>query len=166
MVKAVYAGTFDPPTLGHLDVIRRGTELFDSLDVVIAVNQEKSPMLSLDVRKNLLSGEMERLKLGRATVSSWDGLIVDYCRHVGATVLLRGVRSAQDYAAEFEMASLNKQLYANADTVILLADIKYFLVSSSVVKEIIKLDGDVSRMVSPAVEAALKHVAALDKVDL
>lgn len=156
MVKAVFPGSFDPPTYGHLNIIERGAALFDSLDIVIAVNPDKKSMLDPLEKKRLLEGELSRLGLSHIDVFTYDGLIVDYCRKVGARVLLRGVRSSADFAYELELSILNKLLNEGIETILLPTEPKFLVLRSSSIKELLELDGDISAMVPPAVERSLK----------
>ena len=158
IVKAVFPGTFDPPTYGHLNIIERSAALFDSLDVVIAVNRRKTPILSAEMRRRLLSEELASMGLHQAAVKTWRGLIVEYCRSAGAQVLLRGVRSSADFDYEFELSILNKQLDDGIETVMLPTEPKFFVLRSSTIKELLQLGGDISSMVPPNVEQALKSV--------
>jgi len=155
MIKAVFPGSFDPPTHGHLDIIRRSARIFDSLDVVIAVNHHKAPLLSTDERKRLLLGEIAAMSLKNVAVAVYEGLVVEYCRSVKATVLLRGLRSSSDYNYEFELSIINKQLDEGIETVMIPAAAKYFILKSSTIKELLNLGGDISHMVPHAVEMAL-----------
>ncbi len=155
MVKAVFPGSFDPPTYGHLNIIRRGAALFDSLDIVIAINSRKNPLLKHKEIKLLLEEQIKAMDLGQVRVTTHEGLIVDYCRSVDAGVLLRGVRSPADFDYEFELSILNKQLNENIETILLPTEPKYFVLRSSTIKELLNLGGDISAMVPPAVEKAL-----------
>ena len=155
MVKAVFPGSFDPPTYGHLNIISRGAALFDSLDIVIAVNSRKTPLLTPEEIKLLLMEQIKGMDLGQVRVTTSEGLIVDYCRSVDAGVLLRGVRSSADFNYEFELSILNKQLNEEIETVLLPTEPKYFVLRSSTIKELLNLGGDISAMVPPAVEKAL-----------
>ncbi len=155
MVKAVFPGSFDPPTYGHLNIISRGAALFDSLDIVIAVNSRKTPLLTPEEIKLLLIEQINGMGLEQVRVTTYEGLIVDYCRSVDAGVLLRGVRSSADFNYEFELSILNKQLNEEIETVLLPTEPKYFVLRSSTIKELLNLGGDISAMVPPAVEKAL-----------
>lgn len=155
MVKAVFPGSFDPPTYGHLNIIERGAVLFDSLDIVVAVNSKKTPLLSPEEIKNLLEEQLRSMGLKQVRVTTYDGLVVDYCRSVGAAVLLRGVRSAADFDYEFELSILNKQLNESVETVLIPTEPKFFVLRSSTIKELLNLGGDISAMVPPEVEEAL-----------
>ena len=157
MIKAVFPGSFDPPTYGHLNIIERGASLFDSLDVVIAVNSGKTPLLEPEEKKRLLEGELSRMGLKKVKVTMYEGLVVDYCRNAGARVLLRGVRSSGDFDYELELSILNKQLGNGLETVMLPTEPKYFVLRSSTIKELLSLGGDISEMVPPDVEASLRR---------
>ena len=157
MVKAVFPGTFDPPTYGHLNIIQRGAALFDSLDVVIAVNREKKPILPAETRRDLLVEQLDSMGLQRAAVKTWQGLIVEYCRSAEAQVLLRGVRSSSDFDYELELSILNKKLDNGIETILLPTEPKYFVLRSSTIRELLRLGGDISSMVPPNVERALRY---------
>jgi len=156
MVNAVFPGSFDPPTFGHLNIIERGARLFDSLDVVIAVNRSKTPLLEPELKRSLLESEVAARGLDSVRVLIHDGLIVDYCRSVGARVLLRGVRTSADFDYELELSILNKQLGDGIETILLPTEPRYFVLRSSTIKELLTLDGDISAMVPAAVEEALR----------
>lgn len=158
MVKAVFPGTFDPPTNGHFDIIARGVRLFDSLDVVVAVNLEKTPLLSHDTRRDLLLEQVTLMGLKHVEVKTWGGLIVDYCSAIGAGVLLRGARSARDFDYEVELAALNKHQDGGIETVILPAESRFLILRSSTIRDLLKFGGDISGMVPPAVESALRSI--------
>ncbi len=163
MVKAVFPGSFDPPTYGHLNIIKRGAALFDSLDIIIAVNSQKTPLLSPGEIKDLFEEQLALMNLPQVRVTAFEGLVVDYCRSVDAGVLLRGVRSSADFDYEFELSILNKQLSEDIETVLLPTEPKYFVLRSSTIKELLKLGGDISAMVPPSVEKALiKHRGIVD----
>ena len=155
MVKAVFPGSFDPPTNGHLNIIERASTIFDSLDVVIAVNEMKSSFFSGEERLSL----MEELLAGydNVRVTSWNRLIVDYVAQSGTHVLLRGVRAMSDFGHEFELAMMNKSLNHNVQTILIPTDPKYFVLRSSVIKEIASFGGDISSMVPIQVEIAVKR---------
>jgi pantetheine-phosphate adenylyltransferase len=155
MVKAVFPGSFDPPTYGHLNIIRRGAALFDSLDIVIAINSRKKQLLPAEEIKLMMEEQIVAMNLGQVRVTTYEGLVVDYCRAVGAGVLLRGVRSSADFDYEFELSILNKQLNEAVETVLIPTEPKYFVLRSSTIKELLNLGGDISAMVPPEVEKAL-----------
>lgn len=154
MAIAVFPGTFDPPTYGHLNVIERARGLFDRLFVVVAVNSQKRTLFSVE----------ERLDLLRGLVSTWEnvevdktaGLVVQYAKEKGASVLLRGVRSVPDFSYEFDLSIMNKALDSSIETIFLPTDPKYFVLRSSAIKEMAAFSGDLSHMVPPSVEAAVR----------
>lgn len=155
MIKAVFAGTFDPPTLGHLNIIERSSRLFDELDVLISVNPDKHALFSDMERLNMLEELTKGFK--NVSVHIWNSLVVEYCRKVNATVLVRGVRNAMDFAHEFDLSLMNRQLGSDIETLLLPTEQKYFLVRSSTIKEAARFGGDISKMVPPMVEKALKE---------
>ncbi len=154
MVKAVFPGSFDPPTNGHLNLIRRGSFLFDSLDIVISVNYKKNYLLSPEERFQLIQ-DMVR-DIPNVTVTLWDKLVVDYAENNGISVILRGVRALDDFSYEFELSMLNKQLNPRVETIFLPTEQKYIVMRSSSIKEMVKLGAYVGNMVPPAVEKVLK----------
>lgn len=154
MVKAVFPGTFDPPTKGHINLIRRGAVLFDSLDVIIAVNSQKKPLLSPGERLDLISESIKDMP--GVSVHLWDRLIVDYAVSNDIKVILRGVRNSADFGYEFELAMMNKQLNAGVETIFLPTDPKYFVLRSSSIKELLMFDSDISQMVPSHVEKLLR----------
>lgn len=155
MVKAVFAGSFDPPTNGHLDIIKRASKLFDSIDIVISVNPEKKYMFSEQERLNMLKELTSKYK--NITVHAYEGLIVNYCKQVNASVLIRGVRSTNDFAYEFDLALMNQNLNPDIETVFFQSKEKYTIVKSSSIKQLAQFGGDISRMVPEIVEKALKE---------
>lgn len=154
MTCAVYPGSFDPPTFGHLNIIERASRLFDSVDVLVSVNPDKSCLFSDVERKAML----DELTSGFANVSVHvcSSLVADYCRKTGATVLIRGVRNAADFSHEFDLSLMNKHLNSQLETLLLPTEQKYFLIRSSSIKEAARFGGDVSTMVPHLVEEALK----------
>ncbi|WP_036319204.1 pantetheine-phosphate adenylyltransferase [Microbacterium indicum] len=153
---AVVPGSFDPPTRGHLDVIRRAGGLYDELHVLVVHNPDKHGMLPIEVRLRLLEESIAEERLpGRVVVGSWSsGLLVDYARDVGAGVLVKGIRSPQDVSYETPMAVVNNHL-TGVETVFLLADPANSVVSSSLVRQVAALGGDVSPYVPGPVSAYL-----------
>ncbi|HEQ72316.1 MAG TPA: pantetheine-phosphate adenylyltransferase [Spirochaetia bacterium] len=155
MKRVVLPGTFDPPTNGHINVISRAAEIFDQIEVVIAVNPEKkcifSPEERLAMMEELVSG------LPNVRLHLWEGLIVDFAEKIGARVILRGVRAVIDFNYEFELSIMNKALKSDIETILLPTDQKYFVIRSSAIKEVAGFHGDVSGMVPPVVEKALKE---------
>ena len=154
MVKAVFAGSFDPPTFGHLNIIERVQKLFPEIHVVIAVNNNKTYCFSgeerLEMIQKLVSG------WNNVSVHLWDSLIVDYAKKIKADVLIRGVRNDNDFLYEFDLAMMNKSLNPQIETLFLVPDPKFFVLRSSSIQELAAFGGDVSTMVPPIVEAMLK----------
>lgn len=155
MVKAVFPGSFDPPTNGHLNLIKRGAKLFDSIDVVISINYQKKYLLSPDERLILMQ-EMVK-DIPNVTVTLWDKLIVDYARTNNIRVIMRGVRAVDDFGYEFELAMLNKQLNPQVETIFLPTEQKYFVLRSSSIKELVSLGADVTGMIPKNVENLLRE---------
>ena len=151
---AVYAGTFDPVTLGHLDVVRRAAGLFDQLVVAVAVAHHKKTLFSLQARVEYTQTATK--SVANITVLPFDGLIMDFCVAQGACAVVRGIRNLTDFDYEAQMAAMNRKLQPQIETVFLLPDAPLQCISSTLVREISKLGGDVSQMVSPNVLAALK----------
>jgi pantetheine-phosphate adenylyltransferase len=150
---AVYPGTFDPITNGHVDILRRSLKIFDRVVVALAENVRKTPLFSLAERRTLivdaLGGEP------RLEVDAFQGLLADYCRKRGATVVIRGLRALADFEYEFQSAHMNRRLAPDVETMFLMTGEESFYVSSSLVKEVALMGGDVSRMVPPGVATAL-----------
>ena len=155
MTNAVFAGSFDPPTNGHLDIIERASKLCDKLDVVISVNPEKNYMFTDKERLEMMSLLVTKFK--NVTVHTYSGLIVNYAKSVNANVLIRGVRSTNDFAYEFDLALMNQNLNPDIETIFLQSKEKYTIVKSSSIKELAFFGGDISRMVPKIVEDALKE---------
>ena len=154
MVKAVFAGSFDPPTFGHLNIIERAQKLFSEIHVVIAVNNNKNYCFSDEERLNVIRTLVSRWN--NVSVHLWDSLIVDYAKKIQADVLIRGVRNDNDFLYEFDLAMMNKSLNPQIETLFLVPDPKFFVLRSSSIKELAAFGGDVSTMVPPIVEAMLK----------
>jgi len=148
-VKAIYPGTFDPPTNGHLDLIERGSKLFDHLTVAILVNPVKNPLFTVEERVEML--EEATGPLGNVSVATFDGLMVAFARKVGASAVLRGIRAISDYEHEFQMALMNRRLAPDVETVFLQPAGRYSFVSSRMVKEVFSFGGDISGLVPPNV---------------
>ncbi len=154
-VIAIYPGSFDPPTNGHLDLIERGSRLFDELIVAILRNPEKDPLFSLEERREML--EALTRKYDNVRVDIFGGLLVDYARRVHADSVLRGIRAISDYEYELQMALMNRKLEPTLETVFLTAAEAYSYVSSRMVKDIARLGGEVHGMVPPVVEKRLQQ---------
>ena len=153
MALAVYPGTFDPITNGHADILRRSLGIFDRVVVALAQNVRKAPLFSLTERKDMILEALGRDP--RIEVDAFEGLLVDYCRRRGATVVIRGLRALADFEYEFQQAHMNRHLAPELETMFLMTSEESFYVSSSLIKEVALMGGDVSRMVPPAVVAAL-----------
>lgn len=153
-VKAIYPGTFDPPTNGHVDLIQRGSKLFDHLTVAILVNPVKNPLFTVEERVEML--EEVTGPLGNVSVATFDGLMVEFARRVGATAVLRGIRAISDYEHEFQTALMNRRLAPEIETVFLQPAGRYSFVSSRMVKEVFSFGGDISGLVPPNVVKKLR----------
>lgn len=155
MVKAVFPGSFDPPTYGHVNLIERARTIFEEVLVVVAVNPGKSSVFSAE----------ERMDFMRDIIAPWpnvslhmyDSLIVNFAKQHNCKVLLRGVRSVQDFSYEFELSVMNKGLASDIETLFMPTDSKYFVLRSSAIKDLASFGGDVSSMVPPIVEKALRR---------
>jgi pantetheine-phosphate adenylyltransferase len=153
-VKALYPGTFDPPTNGHIDLIQRGSKIFDHLTVAILNNPVKDPLFTVEERAEMLresTGE-----LGNVSVATFEGLTVEYARQIGASVVLRGIRAISDYEYEFRMALMNRRLAPEIETVFLQPAGRYSFISSRMVKEVFSFGGDVIGLVPPNVFKRLR----------
>ncbi|MBX9690558.1 MAG: pantetheine-phosphate adenylyltransferase [Candidatus Obscuribacterales bacterium] len=155
MIRAAYPGSFDPITLGHLDIIRRASKLFDEVIMAVVANPGKSSMLPLDTRAELISKVVEDIP--GVKVDTFQGLTVDFAKNNKISVIIRGLRAISDYEAEVGMAQTNKQLLPELETIFLMTKPEYSFISSSTVKEIARLGGDVSQFVPPAVYTYLKN---------
>ena len=152
---AVYPGTFDPITNGHIDLVARAARVFSKVIVAIAESPHKQPLLSLDDRIMLSRNELSGLK--NVEVLGFSNLLVEFVQQVGAGVLVRGLRAVSDFEYEFQLASMNRHLAPNVETLFLTPDEEYSFISSSLVKEIARLDGDVSEFVSDEVRQAMRR---------
>ena len=152
-VSAMYPGTFDPITLGHEDLVRRASRLFDKVVVAIAANPSKEPMFTLEERVELVSSSLA--DIDNVEVSGYEGLTVDFARENGLGVILRGLRAVSDFEYEFQLANMNRHLDENVETAFLTPTETYNFISSSLVREICSLGGDISEFVSPIVFEAL-----------
>jgi pantetheine-phosphate adenylyltransferase len=152
MKRALVPGTFDPITLGHLDVILRASQLFDEVVVAVAVSEKKGPLFSLEERLELVKEAIEPLPNVRA--EAFSGLLVDYARSIDATIAVKGLRAITDFEYEFQMTALNYQLDPKLETIFIMSPPKYMYLSSSIVREIAAMDGPLSELVPPCVEKA------------
>jgi pantetheine-phosphate adenylyltransferase len=150
---AVYAGSFDPVTRGHEDLIRRSLSFVDKLVVAVAINSAKQPLFTVEERKKFLR---ESIGDKRVEVSEFDGLLVDFARTVGATLSIRGLRAVADFEYEYQMALMNRHLHNGLETVFMVPGIDLTYVSSSIVREVARYGGKTEGLVHPVVERALK----------
>ncbi|MDR1305952.1 MAG: pantetheine-phosphate adenylyltransferase [Treponema sp.] len=154
MIKAAFPGSFDPPTLGHVNIIQRSAAIFDELTVIIAENRLKKHLFSAEERLEMVSELVKPWK--NVLVGLWTGLIVDFLKERNIPVLIRGVRGEGDFSYEFELSMVNRALNPEIETVFLTTDPRYFVIRSSAIKELAFFGGDTSAMVPPLVEQALK----------
>ena len=158
-VRAIYPGTFDPPTNGHLDLVSRGAKIFDHLVVAVLRNSSKgAPLFTTGERVDMLT-EATRA-FGNVSVQTFDGLLVDFARQEGASAVLRGIRAISDYEYEFQMAMMNRKLDSALETVFMMPAEKYTYVSSRLIKGVYQLNGDVSELVPPLVLERLQEKRA------
>lgn len=150
---AVYPGTFDPITLGHMDIIRRGAKLTDRLVIGVTTNPSKSPLFTLEERLAMVRREVAGIGEGPIEVVAFDSLLMHFAEQQGASVILRGLRAVADFEYEFQMAGMNQQLNPAIETAFLMADVSLQPIASRLVKEIACYGGDISRFVTPAVRA-------------
>jgi len=153
----LYPGTFDPVTLGHLDIIKRAVKLVDHLVIGVATNTPKNPAFTLEERVAMVKSEAEKAAAGHATleVRAFDSLLVKFAAEVGASVIIRGLRAVSDFEYEFQMVAMNQRLNTEIETVFLMADPRHQAISSKLVKEIALLGGDIAPFTTPAVAQAL-----------
>jgi pantetheine-phosphate adenylyltransferase len=154
-VNAIYPGTFDPPTNGHLDLITRGSRIFSHLTVAILINPVKNPLFTVEERVEMLAEATA--PLNNVSVATFDGLMVDFARRQGAAAVLRGIRAISDYEHEFQMALMNRRLAPEIETVFLQPAGRYSFVSSRMVKEVFSFGGDITGLVPPNVLKRLRQ---------
>ena len=156
----LYPGTFDPITLGHVDIIERALPLVDRLVIGVAINRDKGPLFSLEERVAMVRAECDPIAArtgGEIVVHPFENLLIDCARDVGAQVIVRGLRAVADFEYEFQMVGMNRALDASIETVFMMADARRQAIASKLVKEIARLGGDVSKFVTPAVDVALRE---------
>ena len=150
---AVYPGSFDPITLGHIDIINRGLQIFDSVIVAVARNSAKNSLFTIEERVDLIRRVLA--DNGRAKVDTFDGLLVEYVRAQGATVIIRGLRAISDFEYEFQIAQMNRSISQQVETLFMMTSVPYGYLSSSIVKEVSSLNGPVDGLVPHLVKQAL-----------
>ncbi len=153
-VKALYPGTFDPPTNGHIDLIKRGAKIFDHLTVAVLNNPVKDPLFTVEERAEML--REVTAEIGNVSVARFDGLMVEFARQQGASAVLRGIRAISDYEHEFQMALMNRRLAPEVETVFLQPAGRYSFVSSRMVMEVFSFGGDITGLVPPNVLKRLR----------
>ena len=154
MKTALYPGTFDPVTLGHLDVFHRATQLFDKVVIAVARNEEKAPTFDASVRVELIRQNL--VGTPNADVQAFDGLLIDFAREVGAIALIRGLRAISDFEYELQMAQMNRNLDETVETIFLMPKEAYTFISSNLIKQVAQFGGDISKFVPENVFAALQ----------
>ena len=152
---AIYPGSFDPVTLGHVDIVERSLQLFDRVIVLIAESAQKKSLFSLSERKEMLQEVLKEHE--RVTVDSCSGLLVDYAAQKKASAIIRGLRAISDFEYEFQMAAMNKRLMPSIDTIFMMTSENYFFVSSHLTKEVSSLGGSLTDIVPPLIEKRLKE---------
>lgn len=154
----LYPGTFDPPTIGHIDIFGRAMKLVDELVIGVAVNEAKKPLFTLDERVAMVKAECAKLNgpgLAEIRVLPMHGLLMKFAEACGAQIIVRGLRAVQDFEYEFQMTAMNEQLNPDIETVFLMADVRHQAVASRLVKEIASLGGNITPFVTPDVKTAL-----------
>lgn len=152
---AVYPGSFDPITYGHLDIIKRGLTIFDDIIVAVAKNSQKNALFETEERVDLILDVMKGE--ARVTVDTFSGLLIDYVASRGAHVIIRGLRAISDFEYEFQIAQMNSTIGHEIETLFMMTSLQYGYLSSSIVKEVCSLNGDIDRFVPPEVNLALKR---------
>jgi len=150
---AVYPGSFDPITFGHLDIINRGLRIFDEVIIAVAANSAKNALFTIEERLELINNVLAGN--GRAKVDTFDGLLVDYVLSQQATVIIRGLRAVSDFEYEFQIAQMNRSISQEVETLFMMTSVPYSYLSSSIVKEVSSLNGPVDGLVPPTVKRAL-----------
>ncbi len=154
MKKVIYPGSFDPVTNGHIDVIKRARELFDSVVVTVAINPVKEPVFTVEERVAMLKESLKEFE--NVEVDSFDGLVVDHAKEVGAIGIIRGLRAVSDFEFEFQMALMNRKLSTDITTIFLMPHEKYTYLNSTIIRNLASLHSDVSDFVPPVVQEELK----------
>ncbi len=152
---AVYPGTFDPITYGHLDILERAAKIFDRVVMAVALNLPKKPLFSIEERMEMIEHCVRERGLANVEVDSFDTLLIEYAKRKGATVVIRGLRAISDFEYEFQMALMNRKLYPNIETLFMMPSEQYTYISSRIVKEIASYGGNVSCLVPPYIAERL-----------
>ncbi len=158
---AIYPGTFDPITNGHLDIIERAAQLFDRVIVTVAVNSSKTPMFTTEERTELITAILKQKRWKNVTVERFNGLLVDFAKRKNAVAIIRGLRAISDFEYEFQMALMNRKQASTIATVFLMPHERYTYLNSSIVREIARLDGNFKDFVHPVVYRALRKKLSL-----
>ena len=145
MIKAVYPGSFDPLSNGHLDIINRAAKILDELHIIVSVNKSKKNTFTIEERVNMI--KLVTKHLPNVYVTSYEGLVVNYCKENGIKILIRGLRNYQDYEAEFSLYQFNRDIDSNVETMLMMPTNKHIFVSSSAIKELVSFDSDISNYV-------------------
>jgi len=155
MAKVIYPGTFDPVTYGHVDIVRRAVELFEEVIVTVAKNPSKTALFSVEERVEMLKESLK--EFDRVRIDSFDGLVVDHAKNVGAIGIIRGLRAVSDFEYEFQMALMNRKLAGEITTILLMPHARYTYLNSTIVRNLAQFKGNVSEFVPPIVEKMLKE---------
>ena len=156
-MKVIYPGTFDPPTFGHLDIIKRLSQMFDEVVVALLINGNKNPIFTLDERIEMIKSEVDDHNLKNVSIKTFDGLMVNFAKEENCKIIARGLRLVADYEYEKNIARINSSLYEGLETIFLLANTNYSFISSSGVKEVASFKGNISPFVTKNVEKRLKE---------
>ena len=151
MKRAVYPGSFDPVTVGHIDIIKRAASHFDEITVAVMINSSKAPVFTIDERVKMLEKVIKTEDIKKVKVDHFEGLLVDYVREKGVSTIVKGLRAVSDFEYEFQMALANKRLNKDVDTVFFIADEPNLYVSSGIIRDIGRHGGDISSFVSPCI---------------
>lgn len=154
-MKVIYPGSFDPITIGHLDIIKRLNNMFDEVVIAILINKAKHSLFSIKERKQLIEKDIEEYKLENVKVKTFEGLLVDFAKKENSKIIARGIRAIADYEYEMNIAQFNTELYPDLETIFLLSDPKFSFISSSGIRELASFGGDVSKFVSKNVKKAI-----------
>jgi len=157
-MKAVYPGSFDPPTYGHLDLIKRASQIFEQVIVVVGDNPQKKSVFSLEKRMELMKVAIK--DFSNVCIDKFTGLIIDYLKNKDVKIVIRGLRAISDFEYEFQMALTNRKMHPKIETIFMMPDESYSYLSSKLIKEVASLGGDVSQFVPPFVEEELKRLHA------